>query len=537
MTINLNRRTFLITAAAAGLGSALPLPGAATESPSTLRRYNVSLAADAIERDPELLSIVKKAGVETVWVAGFFYGHWTYSIESLLAARKRIEAAGMVAHLVNVPLGHPGDSLGSTDNNFPLTPSSNWRMAQRVDGSRFSGTSLHEPATADNVAAIQKLHGAGFSRIFLDDDFRLSPSPGQIGGCFCADHRDRYLKRTGYTKPQWDELLGDVKERRLTRLLRDWIEMTCDELTGSFRSQQKALDGGELGIMVMYFGSEKAGIRLADYADVPFRVGELMFDDASFAPVKGKTNELFSVLFHRRFASPERAFSESTAYPSDKLSARNMAAKLAISTIADVRNTMFMSGITPFPRTHWETLGPAMKIQAAHHQKLAGHVPRGPFKHYWGEYSRMIGDDAPFSLFLASGVPFETTDKPAQDGWTFLSDFDARAVADGQLKTNGTTFVYRPSVKGSLPNGEPMEETLDALFAMKERIKPQLKNTPYVEENVPVVCAWYPSAKTALLWNLSEEEKSLTLVYKNARRPATVPGLSTALVEGLFESS
>jgi len=42
----------------------------------------------------------------------------------------------------------------------------------------------------------------------------------------------------------------------------------------------------------------------------------------------------------------------------------------AVSTIADVRNTMFMSGIRPFPRTHWETLAPAMREQALIHRKV-----------------------------------------------------------------------------------------------------------------------------------------------------------------------
>src|SRR5690606_35265332 len=142
--------------------------------------------------------------------------------------------------------------------------------------------------------------------------------------------------------------------------------------TASFRAMQVAAPNIDLGNMVMYLGAEKAGIRLTDYSNVPVRVGELMFDDKSFAPVKGKTDELFSVLFHRRFIAPERAFSETTAFPSDKLSAANMAAKLTISTIADVRNTMYMSGVTPFPVTHWETLAPAMKHQSKLHDALAG---------------------------------------------------------------------------------------------------------------------------------------------------------------------
>ena len=177
--------------------------------------------------------------------------------------------------------------------------------------------------------------------------------------------------------------------------------------------------------MVMYSGAEKAGIRLTDYAGRAERVGELMFCDDEFDRLKGKTDELFSVLFHRRFLRPELAYSETTAYPAQRLSARNMAAKLATSTIGDVRNTMFMSGLTALPPRPLATLAPAMKRHARLHEKLAGHTPRGPLKHFWGEASRYVGDDNALSLFLALGVPFEVTGTPAADGFTFLSDADA----------------------------------------------------------------------------------------------------------------
>ena len=123
----------------------------------------------------------------------------------------------------------------------------------------------------------------------------------------------------------------------------------------------------------MYFGADKAGLRLADYRDVPFRVSEYMFQDWSLTPVKGKTDEIFSVLFHRRFAAPERAWSETTSYPAHALSAANMAAKLVISALTDVRHTLFMSGLTPFPKTHWTTLAQGMRRQAQFHAQLGGH--------------------------------------------------------------------------------------------------------------------------------------------------------------------
>jgi hypothetical protein len=326
--------------------------------------------------------------------------------------------------------------------------------------------------------------------------------------------------------------LDDVRSRRFTPLLRQWVEFVCDDLTGSFRAQRKAA-GGDLGIMVMYLGAEKAGIRLADYRGVPFRVGELMFDDQAFSPVKGKTDELFSVLFHRRFAAPESAWSETTAYPADKLSAAHLAAKLVTSTVADVRHTMFMSGITPFPKTHWATLGPEMRRQAGFHRRLAGHPLHGPFKHYWGEASRYTGDDRPFSLFLAAGIPFEVTGQPARQGWTFLSDADAAAAAAGKLVSRGTRFVSRSTAGAATGVLDPCEETLAALFALKRRIRPTLRKVPFVENDDPAVLAWYPSARAALLWNVRPEPTTFLVRCGSQSREVKLGALESALLPDL----
>ena len=55
---------------------------------------------------------------------------------------------------------------------------------------------------------------AGFPRVFLDDDFRLARGPGQIGGCFCEEHRNRFLRKAGLPSSRWPELLDDVRARR-----------------------------------------------------------------------------------------------------------------------------------------------------------------------------------------------------------------------------------------------------------------------------------------------------------------------------------
>jgi hypothetical protein len=487
------------------------------------RSFHLCLSPEVAASDADLLQTVYHAGVRTVWLAGFFYGHFPYASELIEQARQRIESAGMTAQLVNVPLGHPGDSLGASDGQFPLTPPKHWQLGRRPDQHAYAGTSLHPPATQENTGALARWRQQGFTRCFLDDDFRLARGPGEIGGCFCDAHRRQFLLAGGYSEPRWLELLEDVRARRLTALMRAWLDFTCDELTGSFQAQQRAF-GRELGIMAMYLGAEKAGIRLRDYRRSLFRAGELMFDDRSFGTVKGKTDELFSVLFHRRFAAPERAFSETTAYPANQLSAQNLAAKLAISTLGDVRQTMFMSGLTPFPRSHWDILGPAIKSQTAIHRGIAGHRPVGPFKHYWGEHQRLVGDDLPFSLWLAAGVPFEVVEDLPHAGWTFLSDFDAEALMARQPRA-GAQLVCRDSVRHCPAPCVKVGENLKELFAFKHQVRTKLRDVPHIEDDEPAICAWYPSAHRVLVWNLSDAAKTLGVVKGRQRMTLTLQPL------------
>ncbi len=506
-----------------------PLRGFAERNASngTIRKFHICLNPDSLEAHPELLDIVADAGMHQIWLPAFFYGYWPYPHEERHRWHQAIEAKGLASSVINIPLGHPGDSLGAMHGNVPLTPPEHWSMGQYPDGTHYAGTSLHPPATEENVAAMELLAKEQVTSVFLDDDFRLAVSPSLIGGCFCEQHRQQFLASRGYEESRWDELLEAVHHRNPTAVLREWITFTCDELTESFSRQQAAAPGVVLGNMVMYLGSEKAGIRLPDYRNTLFRVGESKFNDAAFAPIKGKTDALFSCLFHRRFAQPELAFSETTAYPADQLSARNLAAKLAISTLADVRNTMFMSGLTPYPIDYWDTIAPAMWHNAALHETVAGHRPQGPLKHYWGDYSRLVGTDNPYSLFLALGVPFEVCDVPAEDGWTFLSDEDAQGLTEGAFCRAGSTFIARHEVNNAGNELRAVPESMDALFELKHEIVEQLDaGIPYIVEDLPIICAWYPSADTVLLWNPAEHRVSLTLRWAGRDRAVEIDPLA-----------
>lgn len=524
----IERRDFLKLSAIVGTAT---LSGFGFRGPTRMdkvRDFSLCTNPVVLNKNPELFEIIVKSGVDQVWMPVFLNGYYPYPNEDILFWKKKFETNGLIVHSLTVPLGHPNSSLGQ-DNSFD-TPPQTWPRSVDVNGNKYSGTSVHPMVTEENKSVIQKIGKLGFKKLFLDDDFRLARSPGAIGGCFCNEHQLEFLNKYGYGPNLWSGLKQDIANRRLSPVLRDWINFNCDQLTGSFRAQQAAAPDVKLGIMVMYLGSEKAGIRLSDYKGSMMRVGELMFEDKSFNPVKGKTDELFSVLFHRRYVSPELAYSETTAYPPTKLSAKNMAAKLHITTMADIRHTMMMSGLDPFPLTHWETLAPAMKKAAAMHRKIAGQTPRGPFKHYWGESSRMVGTDKPYSLFLAAGVPFEVTDTPAADGWTFLSEFDAEDVAANKLKSNGTRFIYGPKENKNIQQLQYTAESLEELFKFKRQILGELENVPYVVEDKPVVCCWYPKINTVMLWNLAESKESFSVKMGNKIKTIDIEGLDAELM-------
>lgn len=505
-----------------------------SNGPRPVRQFHLSLASHAWEEIPDLPFIVSSAGITHVWLAAFLYGSWYRSPKDLSTIARYLENKGLNVHIINVPLGHPGDALGADNEDVSTTPPHHWRNGCTVDGKLYSGTSIHPPAIKENSEAMIALQKEGFDTLFLDDDFRIAKSPGVIGGCFCDSCRKNFMETHGYSASEWDVLIESVKSRNPSHVLQAWVNYGCDKLWNMFSALQQAAPKIELGNMIMYLGAEKAGIALDKFRNVPFRVGELMFSDKDFSRIKGKTDELFSSLFHRRFAAPELAYSESTTFPADALSAQNMAAKLVISLISDVRNTMFMSGLKHFPITHWEVLGPAMSKNALVHEKIVGLRPQGPFKHFWGWDSRLVGKDRPFSLFLASGIPFEVVEDIPADGWVFLSNEDARAVAEKRLSPKSKNLVVRPEadVRGEsfIPLNEKMQDILD----FKNKIIPSLKGVPYVFGEQPAIFSWYPTARAALLWNV--EEKRQTFVIKkddHIVRTVTVGSLDFAYIEDI----
>ncbi|MDD3470192.1 MAG: hypothetical protein PHE53_09485 [Thermoguttaceae bacterium] len=491
---------------------------------STGRTYHLSVGCDTVNQSEELPLLWKEAGVTDLWLTTWLYGHYHATWDSFDAAIAKTRTLGMTPHLLSVPFGHP-TPYEQGKGNFP----DGWKPVERFDGRKGWGISCHAPADQDCAAMNRFLADRfGCCDHFLDDDFRFADSPNEIGGCVCPECRVAFLQATGIPESRWDELIIGLRQNEDTPLVRLWVDYQCDQLSAIFRRIRDATPQMDLGIMVMGMGSERAGIRLDDYRDCLFRVGEWMFNDQQYDPIKNKTIELFSVLLHRRFASPGRSFSETTICPENALSKENMASKLAFSTFADVRNTMFMCGI---PASYWPFFALRMKKEARYHEMLAGKKLTGPFKHYWGKAGRYLAGYDAYSLFMALGVPFEVSDTLAEDGWTFLGDHDANTVERGEIHSPGTLCVARGN--SATNRFIQVDETFESLFAFRKTIIPTLQQEriPYIEEETPVVLGWYPESHAMLLWNVEKTPKTVHIRYGTVSTPVEISALETVLLQ------
>ena len=531
-SLRANERVF--SGAAADPNDARPLfgQGEYKRIDAQERVYHISCSPDMFDQYEDLAEIWSDAGVSDAWLCTWFYGYFPYAWEKIDHCLGLIRKAGLRPHFISVPFCHGGGALDPRTEGFPNLPPEHWKTVKRWDGTEQWGFSWHEPTDSEGARAIRTLYDRyGVFDYFLDDDFRFAASPGVIGGCVCDQCRSDFLTKFGYSQSQWNDILDDVRNSSDTPYLRAWVDFFCDRMTQCFHAYQSAVPEVDLGIMVMYMGCERAGIRLDDYRNALFRVGEGCFSDGWYGSTKNKTIELYSSLFHRRFCQPGRAFSETTVFPERSLSAVNMASKLAISTICDVRNTCFMSGLVPIDPGHWSIIGERMKRERELHTKLIGARLSGPFKHYYGVSSRYCSGENAYSLFLAMGVPFEVCDELPSDGWVFLSDPDARAAERGALDLTSARFFAR--IDSSSGRFQKLQEDFDSLFEFRRSIVADLQKArvPYIEEEIPMVLAWYPEVNAIYLWNPEEKDVKFHVRRGDKLLSMSLSPLDSALID------
>jgi hypothetical protein len=306
------------------------------------------------------LDKMRRAGVKTIYLFGYFYGSFESEPEHIAKAKKVLEDEGFATGIINVPLGHGGNALDPTDPNVNLDIGNGWRMTMDSMGRyRLNTTCIDEVMMEDSKKANLIMYEMGFRSFFNDDDLRLGQWGPELQGCFCNYCMDEFYSIVGRKVTR-----EDIVSMKDSELCEAWMSYQCEKIARFLLVTTPK--GARNGIMVMHNGDRRHGIdipllRKLMPDNLVFRVGEAHFDDNAFANKEGYESVERSIRRHMALVGDHSiCYSETTCYPKNALSPENWIEKMKLEIRCGLRNLYLMSGTWFFEDSYWDALEKAL---------------------------------------------------------------------------------------------------------------------------------------------------------------------------------
>ena len=77
--------------------------------------------------DLEFRQMLRRAGVNTLWLEGMYTGRMQADADTLRQAVDTLHEEGFDVGAINLPVGHPGNSLNPEDDSLELAVPASWR--------------------------------------------------------------------------------------------------------------------------------------------------------------------------------------------------------------------------------------------------------------------------------------------------------------------------------------------------------------------------------------------------------------------------
>ena len=324
--------------------------------------FNYDVSAKDVMHHPEIgkrFELMKKAGVEHVWLMGYFYGRHESDPEEIYRARKRLLDEGFQTGIISLPVGHPGNSLNPDDDTLDLQIKNTWQYRIDRNGEKEYFISCINPEmTLDNRKAAEEYAQMGFTRHFFDDDLRLGNWGKKIQGCFCDKCIEKFnaLHSSAFDRALLRRAADE--EKGLEEITRKWVKFNCDKLTAFMK--ETCVPGLQSGIMVMHMGDERHGISIPDIKkavpDCLFRVGEMMFNDEAYNSAENREMLKEGVRKHLQLIGSNTAYSETTVFPAASMSVDNFLHRMNTEVELGLRNIFLMSGTWFYSEPYWNAI-------------------------------------------------------------------------------------------------------------------------------------------------------------------------------------
>lgn len=502
---------------------------------------DAAIVLDA-DRGPETLGMLKDAGVNTVWLYGFFFGKLWSPVEEMAKAADLLRSYGFEVGVIQLPVGHPGNGLNPDDDSLDLRLPAHWSYRLDQEGRPvYYCAAIEDAMIEDNVRSIRELKAAGFTQFFMDDDLRSGLWGERMSGCFSdralAGFNAAYARDVD--RAALARAMDDAGEQRLVK---EWLDYQCEQLTGFMASM--AAEEVRVGLMVMHLGDERHGIDVAAVKkripDCLFRVGEFHFDDRTFGTPAGKASEWFSMSYHLAAMGREHAFSETTVFPAKALSPANLIFKAKLALIAGIPNVLLMSGTWLITEEYWRLLASALPELRALEERCSSAEPACPIHVAYGTKGH-AEEVRPYTLPILAGLPVrplragseEVEAFEGADCLLFVGDYEVTPDWEQRFVHYRTVLMDQAAYRRNRQKLATLDsckvEVLDyaagkwSETAEIEALRAKLLSGgaidyPMLSAGSDILLVWLREAARVLLVNLTEKPNAGTLAYKGKAR-------------------
>ncbi|MDI4647354.1 hypothetical protein [Cohnella hashimotonis] len=507
---------------------------------------------DPATRDA-LAEQMKAAGIQKVWIAGFYSGKMV-DPDELKEAKAFAESYGFEVGSVTIPIGHPGNALNPDDPDLDLEIPKTWHY--RVDNLGetvyFCGA-IDRCLIEDNGKAASLLREAGFKEVFLDDDLRVGNFNEFIEGCYC----DACLSEFNglYDRSETREsLMAQLTKKINPELAKDWVAFQCDKITAVMEATDR--EGVQAGIMVMHFGDERHGIDIPAIRDrIPdalFRVGELQFNDGSFTKPYAKAEEMLGIAYHLNFLDKRLAHSESTIFPPRSLKEHNLVYKAKMAIASGLENVLFMSGTWVLEESYWKAIADALPVLRELDAATAGAARSYPVHLAYGTHGAYAEPIVPTSLPVLAGLPVKPVraDQRSEDGQLllFFGDYELTAAWEKKLSSYREVIFDRTAALKNkvaldrlMPGAANLKiwdyktttrPTEEEILSLQRRIGEDDGQFPRVVDGSNIGLIWLKETGKVILYNLLETENRGTVRIAGTQHAVSLKPLSFATLGG-----
>ncbi len=482
-----------------------------------------------------ILALFRNAGVNHINLFGYFWGYFESPVEELARAKDVLLQEGFSTGIGSMAVGHPGNSVDPDNPTVDLNLPKHWRY--RVD--RHGRDVLHcadieENMIRDNVEAVKQFQKAGFQFVWFDDDTRQGNWGNEIQGCFCDACIAQFKEKWHHHETR--ESLGHaIVKRKDLPLLKDWVQFNCDKVTRFVTAV--AIDGMDIGVMVMHRGDERHGIDIDAWKNrvpnIHLRIGEAHFNDREFNPPAGKASEFLGMLQHINLMNLDRTYTETTTFPPRNLSPENWVYKAKMGIALGIPNVYLMNGYAITHEDYWAHFQTKLpELRAIDEQ--CGKYPRSYPVHVVCGTHGALGESIqipPLPFF--AGFPV----KPVRAGEAglpgeiliIMGEFDLGPEWVAHLQAYKHIIIDRRAAKRNKKafqgNSSPAMHLIPpvklekvplptAIANLRRTVAPLNPAFPYLQDGMNIGNVWVEGAQKVILFNLENAVNLGTLQYQ-----------------------